>query len=61
MTSLMMSYGFLLCLCDYLRFTLKSADNSIHSIKEILSVDSLLVMSCCSKSCLITYICYICS
>ena len=46
---------------DDLRFSLKSSYYSVDCIKEILLVDSTLILSCCCKSCLVAYICKVCS
>ena len=56
MTCLVDGDGALLGLCHHLGLLLQTADDSIHSVEEVLLLHCLTVMACCYQRSLITYI-----
>ena len=61
MTCLMMSDRLLFCRSYYLVLSFETSDDPVDGIKEILLVDSLLVMSCSCEGSLVADIGDICS
>ena len=56
MASLMEGDTAFLVGCHHLGFLLQSTYDTVYGIEEILFADSLLVVACCDKSCLVAYI-----